>query len=179
MAFAWRLSGIGFQSLWRDEVDSLRFATQPWADLLGSFTRPGENGPLYFLALRPWLALAGQDEFALRFPAALAGVVAIPLTFVLARRLLRASGQGGQSARRGIAVANVPLVSALLVAVSPYLVWYSQEGKMYALLLALVLGMFFGSQAEGIPGTLIFFGIIGLFVWRRHRNRPASRTEAL
>jgi predicted Ser/Thr protein kinase len=39
------------------------------------------------------------------------------------------------------------------------------------LLLAVVLAMLFGSQAEGIPGTLIFFGIIGLFVWRRFRNR--------
>jgi hypothetical protein len=34
-----------------------------------------------------------------------------------------------------------------------------------------VLAMLFGSQAEGIPGTLIFFGIVGLFVWRRFRNR--------
>ena len=39
------------------------------------------------------------------------------------------------------------------------------------ILLAIVAGMFFGSQAEGIPGTLVFFGIIGLFVWRRLRNR--------
>ena len=39
------------------------------------------------------------------------------------------------------------------------------------LVLAVGLGMVFGSQAEGVPGTLIFFGIVGLFVWRRHRNR--------
>ncbi len=48
-------------------------------------------------------------------------------------------------------------------------------GTIALILLAVVLGMFFGSQAEGqgdgIPGTLIFFGIVGLFVWRRHRNR--------
>jgi hypothetical protein len=31
--------------------------------------------------------------------------------------------------------------------------------------------MLFGSRTEGIPGTLIFFGIVGLFVWRRFRNR--------
>ncbi len=44
-------------------------------------------------------------------------------------------------------------------------------GAVVVVLLAVVLGMFFGSQAEGVPGTLIFFGIVGLFVWRRHRNR--------
>ena len=37
--------------------------------------------------------------------------------------------------------------------------------------LSIVLAMVFGSEADGIPGTLIFFGIVGLFVWRRHRNR--------
>jgi predicted Ser/Thr protein kinase len=37
--------------------------------------------------------------------------------------------------------------------------------------IAVVLAMALGSRAEGIPGTLFFFGIIGLFVWRRFRNR--------
>jgi predicted Ser/Thr protein kinase len=44
-------------------------------------------------------------------------------------------------------------------------------GVVILVVLAVVLGMLFGSQAEGIPGTLVFFGIVGLFVWRRHRNR--------
>ena len=39
------------------------------------------------------------------------------------------------------------------------------------LLLAVVLGILFSPQAGDLPGTLIFFGIVGLFVWRRHRNR--------
>ncbi len=34
---------------------------------------------------------------------------------------------------------NVPLLAALLVVVNPYLVWYSQEGKMYGWLVALAL----------------------------------------
>jgi len=39
--------------------------------------------------------------------------------------------------------------------------------------LAVILLMALGSRGEegGIPGTLIFFGIAGLFVWRRSRNR--------
>jgi hypothetical protein len=44
-------------------------------------------------------------------------------------------------------------------------------GAVALVVLALVVGMFFGSQVEGIPGTLIFFGIVGLFGWRRYRNR--------
>ncbi|MCG6921456.1 MAG: serine/threonine protein kinase [Acidobacteria bacterium] len=38
-------------------------------------------------------------------------------------------------------------------------------------LLAVVLAMLFGPETEGLPGSLIFFGIVGLFVWRRFRNR--------
>lgn len=136
--FAWRVAGLGFQSLWRDEVDSLRFATRPLAELLRTFSKPGENGPLFFLALRPWLAAAGQSEFALRFPSAVAGALAIPLVYVLARRLMRIAA-GNDAAPTGMAAANVPLVTALLVAINPYLTWYSQEGKMYAWLVVLVL----------------------------------------
>jgi predicted Ser/Thr protein kinase len=44
-------------------------------------------------------------------------------------------------------------------------------GVVGVVVLAVVLAMFFGSQAEGIPGTLILFGVIGLYVWRRFRNR--------
>ena len=123
-AWAWRLHGLDAQSLWRDETDSLRFATRPLAQVLGNFTRPGENGPLYFLLLRPWLTLAGHSEYALRFPSALAGLLALPLILVWGRRLF---------------ALDVGLLAALLLAVNPYHLWYSQEAKMYALLVVVVM----------------------------------------
>ncbi len=122
LAFALRIAGLTAQSLWRDEVDALRFATQPLPVLLEMFRRHGENGPLFFLTLRPWLQLAGRSEFALRFPATLAGTLAVPASYALLRRL---------TGRRGPAA-----VAALLSATAPYAVWYGQEAKMYALLLA-------------------------------------------
>jgi mannosyltransferase len=126
LAFALRVMGLEFQSLWRDEVDALRFALQPLADVLQMFVSPGENGPLYYLLLRPWLRVAGQSEFSLRFFSAALGVLAVPLVYRLARRLF----------------ASRPFtapVAALLSATSPYLIWYGQEGKMYALVVLLVL----------------------------------------
>lgn len=136
-AYAARLASLAYQSLWRDEVDSVRFALRPLAELMGMFTTPGDNGPLFFLSLRPWLAVAGQSEFALRFPAAWAGVLAVPLTYALARRLLSLARRPA----RTLSLSNVPLVAALFIACNPYLLWYSQEGKMYALLVALVLAV--------------------------------------
>lgn len=124
-AWAWRLAGITSQSLWRDEVDSLRFATRPLPGVLSAFTRPGENGPLFYLLLRPWLAAAGHSEFALRFPSILMGVLAVALIFLWGKYLF-GRGVGG-------------LLAALLLAVNPYHVWYSQEARMYALVVALIL----------------------------------------
>ena len=120
----WR---IGFQSLWRDEVDAIGFAMQSMDGLLRMFLMPGENGPLYFSALRPWLALFGESEAALRSFSALAGAAIIPLLFWLGSRLFgRRAGW----------------IAAGLAAISPYAVWYSQEGKMYAWVALLAAGSF-------------------------------------
>jgi 4-amino-4-deoxy-L-arabinose transferase-like glycosyltransferase len=124
VAFFVRDVSLDVQSLWRDEVDALRFATAPWSDMLGNFTRPGWNGPLYYLLLRGWIASTGTSEYAMRFFSLLFGVLCLPLIYVLGRRIFNPS---------------VGLISALLVTTSPYLVWYSQEVKMYTLILALAL----------------------------------------
>ena len=128
-----------FQSLWRDEVDSIRFATRALSQVVGMFAKPGENGPLFFALLRVWLAGAGSSEFALRFQAVLAGVLAVPLTYVLVRQLMKVVYPSYPTAIRGLTVRNVALVAAMLVAVNPYLTWYSQEGKMYSVLVVAVL----------------------------------------
>ena len=130
-------TGITRESLWRDEVDSIRFAADIWQQLdsgvswgergralVGYLTQPGWNGPLYFVTLEPWLQLAGRSELALRFPSTLAAVLAVALSYPLATRLL------GRRAGR---------ILVLLMATNPYLVWYAGEGKMYAALTALAL----------------------------------------
>lgn len=122
LAFALRSLTLLSQSLWRDEVDALLFATRPLPQLLEMFRQPGQNGPLFFLALRPWLAVAGHSEFALRFPSVLFGTLSIPISYMLFARL---------AGRRAA------LVGALLMATAPYGVWYGQEAKMYALLTVL------------------------------------------
>ena len=122
------MAGLDGQSLWRDEVDAIRFAGYPLPELLHTFTTPGQNGPLYFLLLRPWLALAGASEFSLRFFSVFFGTLTVALVYRLSRTLI--PGEQGQ---------HTGALAALLAATSPYLIWYSQEGKMYTLVVALVL----------------------------------------
>lgn len=123
LAFALRTRSLTAQSLWRDEVDALIFATRPLPEVLATFHQPGQNGPLFFLALRPWLAAAGRSEFSLRFTSALAGTLAVPIIYLLMHRLIEDR--------------KPALATALLVATAPYLVWYGQEAKMYAALTVL------------------------------------------
>jgi uncharacterized membrane protein len=133
LAFLVRVYHLDFQSLWRDEMDAIRFAREPLSILLSNFTRAGWNGPLYYLLLRPWLTVAGDSEFALRFFSLFWGVLAVPLTYAVSRRWF---------------TPFPATLAPLLITLSPYLVWYSQEGKMYALLLALILlSMYLYTQA--------------------------------
>jgi mannosyltransferase len=94
------------------------------ATLRALLTLPGWNGPLYTVAMRPWIGLTGDSPFAVRSSSLFFGALAMPLTYVLGRRLLGTL---------------VGMVGALLVALSPHLVWYSQEAKMYGPILALGL----------------------------------------
>jgi mannosyltransferase len=137
IGFGLHLHDIGRESLWRDEVDSLRFAPEIWERLSESgslpaaghaiasyLTRPGWNGPLYFVGLELWLRAAGRSELALRFTSVMAALIAVALVYAVGRRIL-----GG---RAGV-------LAAVLAVVNPYLAWYAGEGKMYALVTALAL----------------------------------------
>lgn len=101
------------------------------------FVQAAQNGPLYFLALRPWFGVVGSSEFALRFPSAAAGMLSTLLVWQVGRRLLPpAPGEQLPVNARWI---NVAALGALFFALNPYQVWYGQEGKMYATVTCLSL----------------------------------------
>ncbi len=125
VAFAVRVYHLDFQSLWRDEVDAIRFSSGALPQLLRGLTRQGHNGPLYFVALHGWRALTGDSEFALRFLSVVGGTLSVALAWAASNAL-------GLKKRVG-------LIAAALMATAPYLVWYSQEAKMYSWLMSAVL----------------------------------------
>jgi len=137
LAFAWRTFRLDFQSLWRDEVDAIYFAVRPLQETLSMFVQAAQNGPLYFLGLRPWFFVVGTSEFALRFPSTVAGVLSVLLVWHVGRRLLPPAPS--TPVHRLATWTNVAAVAALLFAVNPYQVWYGQEGKMYATVTMLAL----------------------------------------
>ena len=125
LAFALRVHQLDFQSLWRDEVDAIRFSDGTTLALLKALPHTGHNGPLYFAALHNWRTLTGDSEFALRYLSVLGSMLAVAMSFRLAVDFGWRKSAG--------------LMVVLLMAASPYLIWYSQEAKMYSWLVFLVL----------------------------------------
>ena len=115
--FALRLYRLGAQSLWYDETVSAHLASKSMPGLI-AHTAGDIHPPGYYLLLHIWTRLSGDSEFALTFFSLVFGVLLIPLTFAVARYLL------GQM---------VALWAALMVAISPFHLWYSQEARMYTL----------------------------------------------
>jgi hypothetical protein len=144
-----RGSALTRQSLWVDELLTWQ-AIQPgpghhfFESLLATI-----QGPLYQAAMWP-LLYQPNTALTLRLPAAVAGVLAIPLFALLAGRLLDRCG-----AR----------LALLLFALNPFHIWYSQEGRGYAFLVlfAILAGIFYLRLIRGDPKVwpALGFGLAG------------------
>jgi mannosyltransferase len=122
LAAALRFWRIGHQSFWLDEVFTVDLVNE---DLIGMVkgVRETESTPhLYYSLAWLWEKLAGDGEAGLRSLSALFGVATVPLAYLAARELFRPAAA---------------LTAAALVAVNPWLVWYSQEARAYSLLVLL------------------------------------------
>lgn len=113
--FALRLFRLGTQSFWFDEAQTLFVARMPLIEIIRRTYRP----PLYHVALHFWGLLVPDNEFWLRLPSALWGAAVPPLLFAIAARTY---------GRR------VGSIAAALAAISPALIWYAQELRMYSLM---------------------------------------------
>ncbi len=114
LALGVRLYRIGAESIWLDEATSLFLARQSVFDVV-AWTARDIHPPLYYLLLHFWRVL-GESEMALRSLSALAGAASVAVLYGLGRRLF--DGRTGA-------------VAALLLALAPLHVWYSQQARMY------------------------------------------------
>lgn len=106
-------------SLWFDESLTCNHTRASWSGFLNSVVAAEQMPPLYFVLMKLWTGLAGDSEFALRLPSLLCGVLTVPL---LGWFLWRLEGP------------EVGCMGALLLACSPFHIWYSQEARAYACL---------------------------------------------
>ncbi len=113
-----RFFQLDAQSFWYDEGNSARAAERS-LPLITAAAIGDIHPPLYYYALHFWRGIWGESEFALRSLSAILGVVLVWLIYLLGRQLLDET---------------TALVAALIAAVNPFQVYYSQEARMYILL---------------------------------------------
>ncbi len=124
IALALRLTFLGEQSLWYDEGVTWMLSQMQLPDLIG-WTAADIQPPLYYLLIWFTDIIFSDSEWALRFPSVIFGILNIPLIYVLARRLFPTPLLSRTPA---------PLLAAALFTISPLMIYYSQEARMYTLL---------------------------------------------
>jgi uncharacterized membrane protein len=115
------LVGLGLRlavtrGIWLDEAISIHQARLSLHDLFRTLYYGDRQPPLHDLVLWFTIRAFGHGEFAVRLPSLIAGTLVIPVLYELGRELY--------DRRTG-------LVAAAFAAVSPVLIWYSQEVRMY------------------------------------------------
>jgi 4-amino-4-deoxy-L-arabinose transferase-like glycosyltransferase len=122
LAAVLRFATLDVQSFWFDEAATVGVLDRSFGGMLEAVPRGESTPPLYYVIAWLWSRPFGLGEVGLRSLSALLGTVTVPVAFLAAREL---------------AGARVALWVAALAAVSPFLVWYSQEARSYALLVLL------------------------------------------
>ena len=117
-----RFLTLGTQSYWYDEAITVELVQRPFHAMLGAVPTSESTPPLYYVLAWIWSRMLGTGETGLRSLSAVLGTLTVPATYAGAQALV---------SRRSA------LFAAALVAVSPFLVWYSQEARAYALLVLL------------------------------------------
>ncbi|MCW5879333.1 MAG: glycosyltransferase family 39 protein [Anaerolineae bacterium] len=126
VAFVARVWALGDASLWYDEGYSVIAAARSLPGLFSTIVPADNNPPLHYLFLALAIRLFGMGEFAVRFVSLIPGVLMVPLAYVTAAEVLH----GHPGRRTASAVAGVS--AAALVSLSPYLIFYAQEARMYS-----------------------------------------------
>jgi mannosyltransferase len=131
VSLALRLHRLDAQSLWIDELNTWWMVVHAsWGWLAEDLFKSESAYPLYHIVLKLWIAVAGDSEWSMRFPSALAGALAVLALFFASRELVRGLSETGAVSRNLIA-----LVGPLLLLIAPFGLWFAQEVKTYGLLL--------------------------------------------
>lgn len=149
LAAVLRFATLGVQAYHHDEiVTASRVLRGSFFHAMDAVGFSESAPPLYYALAWFWTQVTGTGEWGLRSLSALAGVATVPVGFLIGREL--------HGRRTGLWV-------AALIAVSPMLLWYSQEARAYALLVLLCsLSLLYCARARG-RGERRDFILWGLF----------------
>lgn len=144
------------RSIWVDEAISIHQATLPFGDMLEALRTADVHPPLHYAALWIVARAFGTGEIVMRAPSVIAGTLLIPMMYLAGRALY--------DRRTG-------LLAAACGTVAPFLVWYSQEARMYAFVMLFgVVAIWAQAQAlkRGGPVWIIYVLASAAMIWTHY-----------
>ncbi len=114
---------IGASSVWFDEAFSAYIIRFNFLEII-QYTAQDVHPPLYYFFLKTWSMVFGTTDVALRSMSVLFGAIAILGSYALVRKLF-----GKRAA----------LFSLLILILSPVIIRYSQEMRMYTMVAAIAI----------------------------------------
>jgi mannosyltransferase len=152
---ALRFVTLDSQSFWLDELVTVSLLDRGLGDVVAEIPRTEGTPFVYYVVAWVWGSLFGLGEVGLRSLSALAGTATVPVAY----------GAGAVLVSR-----HAGAVTAALVAVNPFLVWYSQEARSYTLLVLLGAGsvLAFGHALRGGGRWLAAWAVLSALAIATH-----------
>jgi hypothetical protein len=122
-ASALRFTGLLRRDFWYDEAFTGIAVKENFHDMVVMIIND-VHPPLYYIALKIFSAFFNYNVFGIRFFSAIFGVACVWAVYLVAKELFDR---------------KVALWSAFVVSVSPFAIQYSQEARMYSMLVFLIL----------------------------------------
>jgi 4-amino-4-deoxy-L-arabinose transferase-like glycosyltransferase len=150
-----RWSGLSRQSLWVDEMSSFGMANTGMRRIIDVVLAFDGHPPLYiFLVHIAHFNFGLGTVDSVRVPSLIAGIASIGVVYALARLLV------GRLAA---------ILATTLVVVSPPIVWYSREGRMYAVTWLFVmlsfLALTLAVRSRRWPWLVLYTGFVALSLY--------------
>ncbi len=154
LAATGRILHIGDQSMWLDE--GIAYWNQKQPDMIAWMAVKDVHPPLYFSLLHLWIGLTGSTAVAMRLFSALAAMLSVAAVVPLARLIARDRSRDEYWV--------IPILGALLLAMSDSEISLAQDVRMYSLrtLLALASVFFYlyWSRKPGAKRALLWVGTL-------------------
>ncbi len=122
LALFLRFYGIEHQNIWFDESYSWNETLRSTSQIIIHSATSDVHPPLYYVLLRFWVLVWGDSTAAMRSLSVLFSMGAMVFVFLILKHLKKD---------------NAILPACLLMALSPYQIYFSQEIRMYSLLAVL------------------------------------------
>lgn len=143
------------EGLWNDEYVSWMIASTPFNNGFWDGVKSQCHMPFYYLYLKFFMSFFGQSDLLLRLTSVFAGVLSIPVMYLVGHEKDK----------------NVGILADFLTAISSFLIYYSQEVRIYSVLfLFSALSLLFTLRLVKNTNTknLILYALSNFFVLFTH-----------